>query len=825
MSKISYVWNAEDARIATTGAKDSVQGAFVTPYGIQASALAGCKEYKAGTTYDGIELDLCMGGEPWRGSRFREATTARTIPGQDKSRFKWDKFDVPASVDTLKALCEHLRKTDPDAYPETIYGDRMLANLSHPDNPAKLLFDYWGNSPYRYAVVSEGFDWKTYADDPGSIPVRKGSAKLEYVMRKVKPLPPAAGGPGEQKKTIDDPGLEVDHYISELATAAANLRTLFKTSQKVMLERYQIVYQLQALRAIAWASWQTPQGSATSQGDRIVTTIDRILPQIIKAIVAQPIKTGNFEQQVQSLFSARKDFTMDALADMNAEERRLRHLLLESEEHANIIKDWAKANHGELLKGNPHVAELLDRLTATQADATLALGECVNADDDPKKQYDNTFEALLAKLKDGHASSPDDIGGTSPVDVVLSLVGKGVSITTTVVGNLAGPPSLSIAALQVYALRRFPKIVAEGLGAVAAVKLDFGQLGQTADSVDKWFLISRSGTSVQYSAYGPELDQMMAGMTAINTKFSDLAGKVLGHMPDGETKKAMMDAFVAGDQKALAGFKDQYGEAIAGAKQNTVAWKGGMVLLNLVSTILAIRNAASSGSKHPVLVINDYVSVASGVTSVSLGAYETFLTAVGRLEPVSKGLALAGNIVGGVTAVTGLISGAASYVDAINKQDWAGVASASFAIAGSAGMAVVAVFGALGTSMPLLSAVALACLLASGAISLAQIADAVNPSGTKTNHVCYRLIRAVRDSFTGKLVEQNYGSVLLGMEEMEKIAKEGLLPNIKNDFFVISALVKAGVPLDAIRDVVNAQALANTPFGPGLAPGFPAAAN
>ncbi|WP_438024135.1 hypothetical protein [Sorangium sp. So ce233] len=90
---------------------------------------------------------------------------------------------------------------------------------------------------------------------------------------------------------------------------------------------------------------------------------------------------------------------------------------------------------------------------------------------------------LLDKMRDGHAAKPEDIGGDSPTAVALSLVGKGTSLTTTVVGNLAGLPSLSIALLQIHATRRFIPLAKESLAQMNAIP---SGIMTSALRVEKW---------------------------------------------------------------------------------------------------------------------------------------------------------------------------------------------------------------------------------------------------------------------------------------------------------------------------------------------------
>ncbi|WP_437956183.1 hypothetical protein WME76_32665 [Sorangium sp. So ce119] len=778
LPSVRYIWTAEDERIARGGAPD-VQGAFVTPYGIPAAGVPRCATFTAGTEVE-VDLDRSGWGEPWRARRFHSG----------KPFYEWhEPGEIPGSIGTLAELCKHLRERDPSAYPETIYGEKKLADPG-PENPAKMLFDYWQNSRYRYATVKEGFDWKTYASRPGGLAVRKDGVAIDYVLRKVTPLPKAVAAPGAQKRLIDEPALAVEQYIVEVADATANIRRLLDAANDAMLARFQIIYKLQALRAIAEASANAPQGGMPSQGAEIVRIVDTILPKVHQVLIAMPIRAGTAEQALAELLNSRRSFTVDAVADIRAEERRLRELLLGSSAHAQMLKTWAASVHGGWLQGHPAIAQLVDLLTVTVAEGHLALGECA------PREHDDVLKQLLDNMPPRHAETPDSIGGDSPTEVLLNLVGKGTSITLTVVGNLAGPPSLSIALLQVYALRQFPKIVQESFNVLSKVQVDLTELAS-------------------WRGPHPELLDLERGVTMYNRKMNELTGYVVSHVPDGEFKQKLSVALIDENPEVLAGLRSEYGEEMAGVAQSTVAWKGAMVLFSLLGTALAIREAQKSGDRNAVLTLLDCTSQGVGSASVVLGTYETFLTVVGRLEPVAKALTKVGNVLGAVGGAAGAISGGLAYFKAIREQDWYGATSAMFGAVGSAGMAIFAGCAVANVAMPVLGAISLACILASGAVSFMQVIDSGDNEMSKTNKICHGILSSIRADALGGYMESRDGLILVEMEELEKLTREGLLPNAVNDYWVVLALEKAGLSKEHIQQIVNSSALATTPFGPG----------
>jgi hypothetical protein len=59
------------------------------------------------------------------------------------------------------------------------------------------------------------------------------------------------------------------------------------------------------------------------------------------------------------------------------------------------------------------------------------------------------------------------------------------------------------------------------------------------------------------------------------------------------------------------------------------------------------------------------------------------------------------------------------------------------------------------------------------------------------------------------------------MQDLQKGVDEGLITDASNDCLTIKDLAKAGLRKDVIQKVVNSEALANTPFGPGRAAALP----
>jgi outer membrane murein-binding lipoprotein Lpp len=769
-NKVRYVWTAQDALIAQGNTAGSVQGPYVTPFGIPPNQVPGCKDFAAGSEVE-IDLDKAMAGEVWRSRRFHVDLALS---------YRWDDFEVPSSVTTLGELCKHLVATDPFQFPKSIYGEDKVKRPG-PDNPAQMLFDYWENTKYRYAVVKSGFDWTTYSGSPGDLPVAKDGVKLAKVLVKNAIVKVVAVAPGPSKKGIDEPALDVDEYATRISALASNVRNLLETSARVMKERFQIIYRLQAIRAIGAASLTNPTDGALSAGAQIVATCDKLLPKFHALLVAQPIRTGSTEQRLLEVFSEKKEFTNDLVADLAAARHKLRNLLLESETQRAALEKWAKSIQPGFVEARPDVTALVDKVTAAMAEGHLALGEC-----GPQGADDDTLLAILDAMPEKHALGPDDVKGDSPTAVLASLVGKGVSIGQTAVGNLAGPPSLSIAMTQVYATWKFAKLAKESLAVLAAVP---------------------AGTSV----------------TIETVTWMKLADRLTDQLPKGQVRDDVHLALLSEDRKALIALKDKFGAEMAGSKQQTVPWKGAMVILSLITSILAINDAAASNKKSFPMFAIDFTSMTAGGVQVALGTYEAYMTSAGRLADVAEALGKAGNVVGAVTSVIGLVQGVAGYAEAYEKADGFGLVINSLGIAGSLGMAVVAGVAAFsGPAMPVVAAVSLACLLLSGAVSLAQVVESLEPGALKTNTLCYGLVRAIRKDTLGQFLEQSDAAILYGMEDLEKAAKSGRVPYANNTLFTVLALAKAGLSEDMIKDVVNSSALANTYFGPGLAPGVPA---
>lgn len=752
------------------GQEDGIQGPYVTPYGLPRNTYPNA-------TVDGktpLDLDLSKSQEPWRAKRFHESFT-----------YEWVKIPTPPdSVKTIADLCKFLREQDPIGYPPSIYGDKNIKmpdgqKSPSPTNTAQALFDHWRNSKFRCATFQSWSSYDKYSKTPGDIEIVCGSEKLEYAPRGILHLNPTPAAPGAQSKSADDDLAKVREYVQRLKDHTSNIETLKGTIERAMRDRWQVLNRLNALKAICTASMYNTDNPGLEAGE-IAASIDKILPKVHDLLVQKPVRFGGSTQQLTELFKERREFTNDAAADLQANVKVLKHLLIENDEHTKNILAWAKANQAGLLEGRPTVKDDVDALTQAMADAHVALGdfaETSHADD---------VLALLDKMPNGHAVSPDDIKGASPTEVLLSLVGKGVSLGQTACGNLAGPPSLSVALVEVYATWKFGQIAKAGLGEV--------------NGMPRW----------------------IGNVTELQTKLFALGDRLTKHLPEGELQDKIRGAVHMEDRKALTDLKEEYGKAMAGATQSSTGWKCSMAILGILGVIATI--GTWDANADPATKDLNCLSFLTQVTSVSLGTAEAFLTCIGKFDAVSASFSLAGNCVGVVGGILGAFQGAVAYIDAANRADGVDMIASYAGVLGSVGMTAVAACAVAGVTIPGLGQVALALLLVSGGISLTKSMIQGDNLKSKTQLVCGALVKAIRGDCWGRYCETNDASVLFAMEDMDKTCNgdKSCIFDARNSFFIVRDLAKAGLPKELIQQVVNSEALANTPFGPGPGPSLPA---
>ena len=469
---VPYVWTAADEAIRNAAAdpakkkelrpcgggfaqclegfdkktEKTVHTCFVTPYGIRAERVA---QRKVGTKAD-VDIALSHNGQPGLAARFGAALPWYPIAPAPTQKGTWSK-DFPSDGATdLGGLIALLSK-HPLLYPEWMYGDVKAA--------AKMLFDYWENTEWRYAVVSKGFTWETYSKRPEKIPLEANGARIK-VVRMAQVVVKLAVPPGlPPLSTVSNKLMDqMDGYIDELYACARQVNGLLQLTEKSLQARMQPLMQLNALRELAAAT-----GGAT--GEAIRGKLDEILESAHDGMVALPTRMNATLEDFIDSFQNKRSLAMNAGAALAEESAKLERLLhqkngadakLCTEWGTRGLPDWTATQESAL--GVPRVKEQFEKLGDAMSHAVVAFCN-TRPTEDPARMLEH-----LKATADVHADTMAKVKGETPLAVVLSLVGKGASLATTVVGNNAGPPSLYIAALQSYATWQFPILAKAATG-------------------------------------------------------------------------------------------------------------------------------------------------------------------------------------------------------------------------------------------------------------------------------------------------------------------------------------------------------------------------
>jgi hypothetical protein len=189
---------------------------FVTPYLIPPGSLKTARTSKVG---DVVDVPLALSGMPWSVNRF-------FVEGSS-----WE--PIPAglgSYKTLDELCKRLFESDPLRY---AYYDSSKKTAAERNDLALLLFDYWGNTGWRWATIEDKFDWSVLKHDAGTIATQRGDNRISHVLLprplKGKPIH-AAPGPSAPEGVVVPTNVVTENIPAWLTELMGILRDVGKAS-------------------------------------------------------------------------------------------------------------------------------------------------------------------------------------------------------------------------------------------------------------------------------------------------------------------------------------------------------------------------------------------------------------------------------------------------------------------------------------------------------------------------------------------------------------------------------------------------------------------
>lgn len=779
-SKVDYVWTELDAVNAAAGYEKPTAEQTVSPYGVPAKALPGAgKNYKAGEKIN-LDLSLRNQGFPWKLDwRFPKDGTLEWI-------------DVPAEVTgfkTVSELCAALLKHNKTQFPAKFYdlnGEGKAAKIgaSGWDTAPNMIFDYWENSKWRYeqSIRKGKFSW---ADDKGKVEIPAGT-KIKVLGKKpVKVTVPA--GPGLLvTKDTDKLFKELKDDLLEIIQLTTRINELFVKCEEVMKERTKLVHGINALKATFWAcsTDSTDFGSRSAannygKASQCAKKAKKMAKEIPMKEVFEPFKGGSvhslpagLEEQMRQMMGQSDDMA----AEIKNQAWKLKNKLTFDMFFAGRCGQFAKLRLEKKLQDDAVWKQMHDLIVSVLAAAFTALAEADSSDN------------LGEELFNLHATMPQKPAATAaelsqsmsnPAEIVLSMVGnasvdvekawKGqasvtkdnlIPTTLVFVGNLAGPPSLSIAIIQAAASSSLPKAAAATSAAAGSGKMS--ELGEKVlASLDRHFNDTKEA--------------------------KELAANI-------------RKAFKANDQDALFDLKKGYGEKIAGTNQVSLKWKGGIAILQILSAVMAIRSCLDEKKEVKFM---DYVGAGVASVQAGLATVELICTALGAWRDgtaVHTAISGAGLWVGRLSAVLGIIMGVIALDEAASKGDNVGIFVACTQIFGN----FFLLMGLLTTAVPGLQLVGLAILAVGVVVQLYQALTA-DPgfTPTNTNRVAAQVYGFITSNKFYDVFCAHDADFKTAMKELSKAASGEYLPYARNTIGVHEQLKRHGFGPEEIKLLVN----------------------
>lgn len=755
---VTYKWTKRDQLVAQGDVK---AGKYVTPYRIWPQCVDDARARADGAM---VPLALAKSGEPWAVNRF--------FPG-DKS-FSWEK--IPSSIPTsgtIADVCAALFAHNPHKYVAAYYDFSKMSESAR-NNAALLLFDHWENTEYRFAVVSSsGFSWSLLKKDAPLLPAEKDGKRLLYALTKRPVIIPVSAAPGKQVVRPADPGLElISADIYAISSRAKRIKQLLVQSEEVMKRRVLMAADITALKSLFQASATSKSGS-TVEASILAAKAAALEPLIKEAMLKKPIAellpkdkngllTGELEKAIREQFG----YCEDIGAEVRKLSDELRDMLLHDKSVADRCASWGRYALANNLQTTPAFVSKCNRLVAATTAALDMLAET---------QSGRALSDRLWKIIEARPARPARTGGDIGVGLdtglgaIFSIVGSGSRSASTFVGNLAGPPSLSIAAIQAAAAAAFVEVAGQ------AAKGDPSGLNRMIEKI-----------------------------------FDALEGTI---DPDIDLYKKLRAARAARDEAALFDLRHEVANAVGGKHQTSLGWRSGLTLLQVLHLAMAIvpfiqkirAHSKDSTVKGPSLY--DYLDVASQGAPTLAGVTETLLQAFDRLEDAKDAIKKLGLAVGRLSAILGLVSG---FLD-IYASNKAGddrsfrQVTATTAILGN----FFLLMGMLPfvASVPFLQYAGLALLAANILVTTAmQIKDSsapVNPLGT--NIVANAVVQSMTmNPFYDLLLKDP--SMGARLKELAEGARRGTLPYAENTALVIDMLRHAGFTKKERAMIVNTDA-------------------
>lgn len=777
-----YVWTAKDEAFEHGRETAGVSDPRVTPYRIKPGKLSGAGQYTAGQVVT-VPLDMIPQiGEPWTINRFYPAGEF------DWEKLEGDEAEKTKDCKTIGELCQKLFSINPRKYVELYYNFEKLDKEAR-HNVAAMLFEYWDNAQLRYDVTKQGFDWEVMSRDrlgAPSIPAVKGESRLLYVMVR-KPSPEKrAVAPGAQTLVASPDIFKLlDLHVGELNQKVARAQALLDQSEQYMRDRARLAQRVTALRVLL----QTSASAKTEQPAKATALVDHA--RAVEQKIDKPSRTAALSElfamdkgpHAPSLVKViRKELGLvdDIAAALKGTRDEIAGMLFDDDtlfaKHVEAFATWAKERKQE--QSQP-VQVAYSKLAHAMAGALDILNETDMGDAHHAKVErliesfpDNPLTGATKSLR----SAAEKIAaflGKERADTVWPYAKAAMSNAANMVGNLAGPPSLYIAVVQVKAWRELRSLIAD-----KQLKSD----AATKSYLDRTIALLDKGAKMP-----PELKAKFSG------------------------------ALKARDIKALDRIKREVLDEFSGTYQSTKGWKVGGLLLQVISVVIACGEVYSKKKAGEEVGPIEVISILSPGASVVVGVGDLLndiFTAEARfLQPLGMGVGL-------VTSFVGVLTCGYAAAEAARQGDKLGVIASGAGVAGNFLLYTACVAWFVGAPVPGLN-VAASVLLAAASV-LTAYHDESEKQKTATSRVARSLVDQIRlnpfyslfaKAESGEAEQVSKTSVDWLLSAIEDACKEGWLKLPPNNNFVLNALYEAGFDRETITTVVDPS---GAPFSPGV---------
>lgn len=680
--------------------------------------------------------------------------------------FQW--LPIPKAIrekkpDTFEKLCKALTEMNDKLYPPSLYGRFATSKGGQYHWMPFLIFDHPDNALGRWLVVESGqhdcsADPKTFLTGVDLTPVPEWK-----VPTYVEPPPPpkcVSHGGSPQVVLNDLLGNAILNRSKQIEETAGKLHAALLDAARVNEQRVQVLSKFNALYVLFKCVGRNLQDA--NEGDAVAAEVAKLLPTIREKAYRTPVK-DLLAHQVPAWMKSdpllmipmgdAEAYAGDYAADVENHANSLKSDLLYDARFRDQCLSYFKTAYDNGQQGSPRFAEVVNALAHALTVGYVALAE---ASGDGQLLLD-----ILEKAPAERAKSSGDIKGETTTEAVLSVMGhmygylqSSAGVVNTATGNLAGPPSLSVALYQAGALWSI------GKAARAAKGGDYSELRGLRGAAMKHF-----------------------------RKLDFFKGEV------DDLEKALESNDPLRIRKAHQSIVDKAG----GGVQSSAGWKAATTAFQVISLIAAIEDAhAKSNDPKADRMVRGvaWAGAAGAGASVALGGLELLLTAVGQFDRFAEIFSVAGNVLGKVNALIAITAGVIQFVTILedpnhSNYDLVGVGMQTLG-------SVILLFAA--ASNPIGAAIGLALMIA-GMIVAAwddesapapQIPNLVSESMFADLYKTPFYVAMVRDSDLADKIHQ-----------LRQRAQKALLPCAPNSGEILESLRQAGFSDATARRVAS----------------------